>query len=161
MLYRTYKGLKLVQHLLREGFDYVVLYLWVDRYCVPTVKINNYEQKEFWLLRVISGTLKWSSNQDFLCRRGFSLQQDMLEKKGNGENYSGKEQIVTFQNELFMVRQDVNIFRVFPSVGSLFPGQNQLPENHWSHMTAPALWQHPILWINRQIFHYKEGMWYR
>ena len=54
----------------------------------------------------------------------------MLEKKGNGENYSGKEQIVTFQNELFMVRQDVNIFRVFPSVGSLFPGQNQLPENH-------------------------------
>ena len=29
--------------------------------------------------------------------------------EGNGENYSGKEQIVTFQNELFMVRQDGKI----------------------------------------------------
>ena len=29
--------------------------------------------------------------------------------EGNGENYSGKEQIVTYQNELFMVRQDGNI----------------------------------------------------
>ena len=28
---------------------------------------------------------------------------------GNGENYSGKEQIATLQNELFMVRQDGNI----------------------------------------------------
>ena len=29
--------------------------------------------------------------------------------KGNGENYSGKKQIATFQKELFMVRQDGNI----------------------------------------------------
>ena len=29
--------------------------------------------------------------------------------EGNGENYSGKEQIVTFQNILFMVRQNGSI----------------------------------------------------
>ena len=30
-------------------------------------------------------------------------------EEGNGENYSGKKQIATFQKELFMVRQDGNI----------------------------------------------------
>ena len=29
-----------------------------------------------------------------------------VEEAGNGENYSGKEQSATLQNELFMVRQD-------------------------------------------------------